>query len=262
MKLKSTFCMLIMMSIVNLASGQNIFNAIANGNLESVRKILENDPALLESKQENEMTPLMFAASQGKIDIVRYLIENGADINYIKSDGPSSLLFAAMFRHEDVVRLLVENGAEVNSGNGQDAPIFKAIEYGTKEIAEYLVEKGADVPVSNFLLHQAAAGGMSKIVDHMIHKDVDIYSMNANGGTLLHSASRGGLLNLAKQMISKGAEIDQRNRYGITPLHIASSQGHIDLVEFLIHRGANIHIKTYSGLSSFALAESFVTSWA
>nr|NQU91712.1 ankyrin repeat domain-containing protein [Bacteroidota bacterium] len=175
-------------------------------------------------------------------------------MNYLRPQGNSSLQFASMFGYLEVIKLLVENGAEVNSGTGQKAPIFKAIEFGTKECAQYLAEHGAEIPVDNFLLHQAAAKGMSGIVGYMLENGAEIYSINSNGGTLLHSASRGDLAELANFMIENGADINSRNRYGLTPLHLASINGNIACINLLISKNADVNLKTNTGINAYTLA--------
>ena len=53
----------------------------------------------------------------GIVEIVRLLVENGAEVNNKNNDGTTALLWAASKGYLEIVRLLVENGAEVNSKN-------------------------------------------------------------------------------------------------------------------------------------------------
>ena len=94
---------------------QEIFNAITAGDLEKVKIIIQADVSQLEITQEYNATPLMFAATEGKLEIAKYLIKKGANVNYLRPVGFSSLKIAATFGHLEIVKLLVENGAEVNN---------------------------------------------------------------------------------------------------------------------------------------------------
>ena len=54
---------------------QELFNQIRSGNLEAVQKLLNNDPALLEVKDERGSTPLLLAAYYGHTDLVVFLLK-------------------------------------------------------------------------------------------------------------------------------------------------------------------------------------------
>ena len=62
-------------------------------------------------------TPLYSAANKGYLEIVKLLIENGADINKSNNDGWTPLYSAADKGHLEVVKLLIENGADINKSN-------------------------------------------------------------------------------------------------------------------------------------------------
>jgi len=68
---------LILLLITTSAISQEVFNAISSDNIETVKTIIESDISKLETTQENDMTPLMFAASKGKTEIIAYLIKKG-----------------------------------------------------------------------------------------------------------------------------------------------------------------------------------------
>jgi hypothetical protein len=94
--------------------------------------------------------PLWTAVCYGAIDVVRYLLEHGADPNR------SRMLISAINADEhelEMVKLLVEHGADVNLSypmGGKDGPVFNALTWaessGKTEIAEYLRSKGSVPP--------------------------------------------------------------------------------------------------------------------
>jgi uncharacterized protein len=85
------------------------------------------------------------AASKGHLEVVRWLLEHGARINYVVHGKPRCLplLSAAMFGHLDVVKLLVKHGADINGTcNGLNA-ITQAEDLGHFDIRDYLHSLGA-----------------------------------------------------------------------------------------------------------------------
>ena len=136
----------------------------------------------------------------------------------------------------DVVRLLLSHGADVNAKDQYEAtPLHEAVYSGRTEIAELLIELGADV--------NAAAEG--SIHDHgrVRHQWHD---------TPLHLAARNGDAALVKILLANGADVTAKNRdgpwlfemvppppgSGPTPLGVALKQGHKEVADLLRQHGA------------------------
>ncbi|AOZ96923.1 ankyrin repeat domain-containing protein [Butyrivibrio hungatei] len=119
--------------------------AIKQKNIDVIRKMILDDSSLL-----NQVTPfgtfLHDAVSFGTIDIVKYFISCGIDVN--KHGGPrdSGALTDAAFEGKiEIVKLLYENGAALDTSNFDRNPLFAAIYNDHFEVAKYLVEKGIDI---------------------------------------------------------------------------------------------------------------------
>lgn len=69
----------------------NIWVAASDGQLEDVKKMIEVDGLSPNAKDENGYTPVHAAASYGHMDLLRYLIGKGGDINVTDEDGDSAL---------------------------------------------------------------------------------------------------------------------------------------------------------------------------
>jgi uncharacterized protein len=128
-------------------SVQQLADAAASGDAESVRRLLSNDPSLAREYTEEGWTALHLAATP---DIADMLLDAGADINARnrhKFAGPgNSPLSAAVYQQRnDVVRLLGERGADVNQGdNAGWRPLHLAAANGYVESARMLLAAGAD----------------------------------------------------------------------------------------------------------------------
>jgi ribosomal protein S27E len=91
-------------------------------------------------------TSLLCASKEGDLEKVKYLIGNGAKVNYKDNDGNTSLMYASYSGHSEVVKYLIYKGAEVNHKSyfGYTS-LLLATEQGHLETVKYLVENGADV---------------------------------------------------------------------------------------------------------------------
>ena len=130
------------------------------------------------TKQYNDgRTPLSRAAFNGHGDVVKYLVENGADVSARDDDdgGRTPLSRAALNGHGDVVKYLVDNGADVSAGDYRGyTPLTNAAMNGHVDIVRYLVEEhGADVSASdnygNTSLSKAALKGHNDIIRFLIN---------------------------------------------------------------------------------------------
>eukprot|EP01100_Stratorugosa_tubuloviscum_P003252 TRINITY_DN1775_c2_g1_i2.p1 TRINITY_DN1775_c2_g1~~TRINITY_DN1775_c2_g1_i2.p1 ORF type:complete len:144 (+),score=45.43 TRINITY_DN1775_c2_g1_i2:105-536(+) len=119
-----------------------VYIAIRTQNIQQVERIINQDPNLL---NQEPITPLYIAAFFGCIEICKFLIEKGADINkgilFLEEETP--LGGAALCGHIEICRLLIEKGADVNKGD--EPPIYLASLKGHTEICKLLISKGANV---------------------------------------------------------------------------------------------------------------------
>ncbi|MEM7232237.1 MAG: ankyrin repeat domain-containing protein, partial [Planctomycetota bacterium] len=98
----------------------SLARAVINGDVREVRRRLYNNRRLNEQIRGNGgATPLNTAALHGKIEVVKFLIKQGADVNAANSDGNTPLHAAAFLCREDVVKLLLEAGADATQRNGR-----------------------------------------------------------------------------------------------------------------------------------------------
>ena len=76
--------------------------------INTVKELL-NNKADINSKSESGITPLIRAAANGHYKVVELLLENGADINIKTNDGETALSFAKKNNHSEVIKLLEKN---------------------------------------------------------------------------------------------------------------------------------------------------------
>eukprot|EP00118_Oscarella_pearsei_P009948 m.58858 g.58858 ORF g.58858 m.58858 type:complete len:248 (+) comp34838_c0_seq2:111-854(+) len=96
------------------------FDWCKEGNADKLSEILEMDPSVLQSVDEEGMGLLHWACDRGSNYVVKLLIDHKIDVNIQDSDGQTPLHYACSCDFEKVVRLLLEAKAEVNLRDHDD----------------------------------------------------------------------------------------------------------------------------------------------
>ncbi|UCE40399.1 MAG: ankyrin repeat domain-containing protein [Candidatus Aminicenantes bacterium] len=239
---------------------QDIYIASYRGDLETVKRWIEENPELVNSRNSNGRFPLEMAAQTGQIEIVKYLLEKGADVN-LNRGGATALHMAALYGGKtELITLLLEAGADINAKTGDGVtPLNLAVIGKQKDIAELLLDKGGEMNLENQnftqLLYISASCGIKRIADIALKKEVDFLFRTGNGDTMLHAASEGGMSELARLLLSKGVNMEAANIYGQTPLHIAARGGYKNIVELFLKNNADINVKTKDGKTPYHYAK-------
>ncbi len=95
--------------------------AIISGNLEAVKQHIEAGTDINMKDAMSGSTPLITAASFGKIDISKALIDAGADLSVKNNDGSNALHVAAFFCRVEIVQMLIDAGADKTALNNYGA---------------------------------------------------------------------------------------------------------------------------------------------
>ena len=194
--------------------------AAAEGDLETVRSLLADDPGLLDSRNARNETALHGAAMGGHADLVAFFLDSGIPVDIGDNEGSTALDCVAIYGYPDLARSLIERGADINHSDDLGmAPLHFACYNGNAAIAALLLERGADV-----------------------------HATNRNGATPLHGAAFGGHVGCATLLLEHGAEVNKRTVGGFTPVlsGIAGSAG-VEMTELLVQHGADIHDRQLQG---------------
>ncbi|MDX1959089.1 MAG: ankyrin repeat domain-containing protein [Leptospiraceae bacterium] len=130
----------------NLGYRETIADLAFSSNLYAIQRELNSGANINERDTfQKKFTALMVAAREGDLELAKYLVQKGADVNAVTRDGHTALMYACYNRFPEIVKLLVENGADVNqkSSQGHTAISEASLEH-SKEIISYLKLKGAN----------------------------------------------------------------------------------------------------------------------
>jgi cytohesin len=211
------------------------FAGVREGDLERMRRAREagvdpdrRTPYAAEGWSESSgWTALMIAAQQRRMEIVRWLLDQGADVNAKNQHGRSALGVALTENHVELIKLLAENGADLETRDRSGSTALGKMAWeGNRDLVTFLLAQGADP--------NAMDGGRGTDFrgNTLTLKFVPL------GGPPLSSALRKGFLDIAKQLVEAGADV---NLYtdGWTMLHQETLWGRAESVKFLLEHGAN-----------------------
>jgi len=201
------------------------------------------------ARDEDEQTALMLASRRGQTDIVKVLLEKGADVSPRETKfGWTAFLLAANGGHTEVARMLLDRGVDVNMKTNEGMTgLIGAASYGHTETVELLLDRGADVNARNRYgltpLMSAAEGGHSEIVRMLLDKGADVHTTSSGGATAFSLAASKGSTDILRMLLEEGANINEASDDGDTALMAAAAGGRTDAVKFLLQRGADVNAR-------------------
>lgn len=117
------------------------------GDVKAVDELLQKGQHDINERDFKGYSPLMYAAYHGHVELVRFLLQNGADPNSMDFNGNTILMGVCFKGHEEIIRLLLQAGANRNLRNKQyQRAIDFAHLFGRSKVVEML--SGAKPPFS------------------------------------------------------------------------------------------------------------------
>jgi len=181
------------------------------------------------NSQQRLNKKLREAISRGSLPQVQKLVDAGASIEDPPGEGKYRPLARAVHENEtEILRYLLQKGADVNgdnSGVSTYTVLTRALSLKNRAMAALLIEAGArfDTPEHDGKLpvHQAAELGFGDILQLLAEKGADINARNRQGNTPLHIVAQAGHANIAKLLMEHGADVNATNASMNTPADVA-----------------------------------------
>jgi glyoxylase-like metal-dependent hydrolase (beta-lactamase superfamily II) len=159
--MKKRAAVIMLLCLAASAGAQELLEAVKTGDLDKVRLIVERNPGIVNVPNQNGET-ILFAAimPDGRAEIVEYLISKDANVNHMNNLYVAPLHLACRRGLPlEIVRLLVEHGADVNAASKyQGRPLDIAYERADEPVIRYLASKGAVPTEIEFETVKLAAG--------------------------------------------------------------------------------------------------------
>ncbi|KAM9309629.1 ankyrin repeat and KH domain-containing protein 1 isoform 3-T3 [Pholidichthys leucotaenia] len=191
------------------------------------------------------------ACSDGDVNAVRKLLDEGRSVNEHTEEGESLLCLACSAGYYELAQVLLAMHANVEDRGikGDITPLMAAASGGYVDIVKLLLVHGAEVnaqsSTGNTALTYACAGGFVDVVRVLLKDGANIEDHNENGHTPLMEAASAGHVEVARLLLEYGAGINTHsNEFKESALTLACYKGHLDMVRFLLEAGADQEHKT------------------
>jgi ankyrin repeat protein len=253
------------------AQDGDIFAPVKSGNLAAVKSILDAKPDAAKARDRNQYTPLIWAARNGHLAVLKLLLDRGADVNAVNKWNNTALHWAAYKGHVPVVEFLCRKGAkmDIRESDKGHTPLHDAAWRGHLGVVQAMLKHGAPVGVRNNRGERpldVALRYRQMEVAKLIQKHAQAGG-GAGGGPSggpsgggggpsgggdaltpdqarirLFGAVKSGDAAMVRKILGQFPQLVKargKNRY--TPLIWAARQGHMPIVDFLINKGADIN---------------------
>ncbi|WPC38721.1 ankyrin repeat domain-containing protein [Brachyspira hyodysenteriae] len=209
-------------------SADSLFYAVnANNSLELVKVLLNsgaNPNIVYSDPEEGNFTILDRSLYYNNFEIFKTLVENGANISKVNDRGEPFIVNAIRRERFDIVKYLVEKGIDptmkyTDYRNIPFSLLAATVNNNDTKIAEYLIDKGADVNTKAIIDNYMENG--------MTSNDKDNSKEAVN---LILTAIENGNTSLVKLLIEKGADTTVVNKEKKTVFDIAREKGYDDIV--------------------------------
>lgn len=223
--------------------------AASEGNIEMVDLILDNGINQVNSVDTHGQNALWYAliANRNSTELIKHLVQRGINVQQKSAKGNSVLSFAIIRRDKEAVEYLLREGAPVeNYGGNQRSPLMMACLGSSQDadIAKLLIDKGADIN--------------KKIPDD-------------KNRTILHEIAAGrhwdsGNRKIWKLLLENHATIDSQDSDGYTPIMLSLDHSwffsaELEMANALHHKGASLTKKAYDGRSALSISKEKDIEW-
>ncbi len=163
-------------------------------------------------------------------------------------DGQTPLHLAAIYGHAGIAQYLLNKGADIKAQDiSGTTPLHEAVRYGNSEIARQLISKGSDVNSKDSLgktplLILIPPEKQAEIYGLLISHGANINQKDMYGDTVLHIASMTAIrTQILENLMRAGADVNVRNKRGLTPIAASIEHNDAEQVRFYAMNGADIH---------------------
>jgi len=192
------------------AEGCKLLQAAALGSKVNMEAILEKRPRFVDFRDYDRRTAMHVAASEGHIEVCKFLVERGARINRSDRWGGSALDDASRHRQKEVIQYLRSLGATTGSASRATNFIKAAAEGDIDEVETLLITGEVDVNEGDYdkrtALHLAAGEGNTNIVRLLCKYKADVNTEDRWGNRPLDDAVRGKNEESAQVLRDHGAK--------------------------------------------------------
>lgn len=220
-----------------------LISAITTGDAELVRLMLQRG-ANVEARCVDQITPLMHAVNHGYLSILELLLNKGAQVDTTTA-GWTVLHRAADMVNVPMVNLLLTKGADKEARSPKEfTPRKHPLARLGSDLDEYDEVDASDADVGWTALLRAASTGQEVMVRLLIENGADIEARSPNNGTPLICAAEGNYETVVEFLLVNGANVNAGDEFEWKPLHRAMvNRGAEGLAQVLLIHGADLNAR-------------------
>lgn len=217
-------------------SSAALFAAISAGDLDQVRQLINDQPELVNARNQDGLGGVMAALYMGQRPIADLLADSGTDLD---------IFAATSLGKHDLVRQMLQDDPALATARSVDGwtPLHLAAFFGHTPIAATLLEHQAEVnarsqnSMDNLPIHAATPSANYDLLALLLQHGAEVDARQENGWTAMHEAALIGSIPIVTLLLEHGADPTLANDQGQTPLTIAQEKGHSEVIA-LLQRGA------------------------
>lgn len=260
-----------------------VVSDIQANNIDDIISTLDKNPGLINYQfGDNESSLLHQSCFYKKPEIIKLLIEKGADVNLISHDS-TPLGFASFNTCFECIKILLANGANINGTDSmlkiplmyaltKSAELFSKTNLNNNtnedknsyiDIIKYLINKGSDLNHRDIygwtsIYYAIEYGATIQIIELLLRNGSDVRNLSNIGNSVLQIACKRRSLDVIKVLFDLNKitklTINIPDNFGTTSLIEATNRNNFDIVDFLLNNGADPSLKDKSGKTALKYA--------
>lgn len=232
-----------------------IMRCVEEGSLNNVQRLFSAGKASPRDATIHGTTLLHLASKTGGLELVRLLIQEGADVNAGDEDGDTPLHWSMTKKGNfNVAKLLIENGADLaNFAVDRKTPLHTLYNDTLKEVLlrdDWIEETPPDsqgMSITHFMAWSKKTTP-DLFERGAAHDSTDLWSVDGFGRTCLHLTASRGNIELLRYLLERASltDLNRKDRVGRTALHYAVQSKRSETIELLLARGGSLYAKDNS----------------
>jgi ankyrin repeat protein/L-ascorbate metabolism protein UlaG (beta-lactamase superfamily) len=246
-------------------NSSTLFWASSGNAIDVVKYLIEEKKMDVNEVDNLNNIPLNSAVEHGRLDIVKYLLEKGANINHALNNHSTWLILAAQNNNPELIQLLIDKGTKINEYDDfGNTALITAAGFGNFDNVKALVDNGANLNpglckrescsnTGQTPLH-SASWRFPYIAEYLIEKGCDVNKKDLNGNAALHHATFCDSIKMIDLLCTNKADVNSQNNLGQTPMILSIMRNKPEIVSALLSNNADLSMIDNNGKTALHYA--------